>query len=218
MDKNYISETQGKGFASRISAMFCLVTAISLIVCVLYGCQAGSGAAQTEIKSSDGGVADVEEVTLGEWTPDTDCAACHAGQQESMSNSACQASSHAASQCIDCHQQEQELKTVHEGVSSTDRVSKRLRSTTIESDVCLSCHVQTEIAGATASSTALIDSEGTAVNPHDLPSEGTHRETACADCHDLHTENADIAEDAKAYCISCHHADVFECNTCHEEH
>ena len=50
-------------------------------------------------------------------------------------------------------------------------------------------------------------------NPHELPETDTHGQIACTDCHSMHEEQTDLQGDAKAYCMSCHHADVFECYT-----
>ena len=86
----------------------------------------------------------------------------------------------------------------------------------LEASVCLSCHDQDEIAAESSSCTALSDAQGTTVNPHELPETDTHGQIACTDCHSMHEEQTDLQGDAKAYCMSCHHADVFECYTCHE--
>ena len=108
------------------------------------------------------------------------------------------------------------LAKQHEGASSDDRMPSRLKQTTVEASVCLSCHDQDEIAAESSSCTALSDAQGTTVNPHELPETDTHGQIACTDCHSMHEEQTDLQGDAKAYCMSCHHADVFECYTCHE--
>ena len=59
-------------------------------------------------------------------------------------------------------------------------------------------------------------SNGKTVNPHDLPATETHQAITCTNCHTMHSEQTDLDGDAKSYCTSCHHADVFECYTCHQ--
>ena len=64
----------------------------------------------------------------------------------------------------------------------------------------------------TAGVTELTDSNGTMVNPHEVMglTEG-HADIVCADCHAMHSAGSTAAET----CVSCHHAGVYECNTCH---
>ena len=131
-------------------------------------------------------------------------------------DAACTASKHTSLQCADCHTDTATLAKQHEGASSDDRMPSRLKQTTVEASVCLSCHDQDEIAAESSSCTALSDAQGTTVNPHELPETDTHGQIACTDCHSMHEEQTDLQGDAKAYCMSCHHADVFECYTCHE--
>lgn len=71
------------------------------------------------------------------------------------------------------------------------------------------------LAALTADSEALVDAEGTVVNPHALPEGAGHEAISCTDCHKVHTE-ADPVKTATAKCRSCHHEDVFECYTCHD--
>lgn len=71
------------------------------------------------------------------------------------------------------------------------------------------------LAALTADSEALVDAEGTVVNPHALPEGSSHEAITCTDCHKVHAE-ADPAKAALGKCRSCHHEDVFECYTCHD--
>ena len=63
----------------------------------------------------------------------------------------------------------------------------------------------------------LTDKNGTTANPHDLPQNADHTnaDLACATCHKLHGEDP-IEQTALKACIDCHHAEVFECGTCHD--
>ncbi len=153
------------------------------------------------------------------WSADADCAMCHAVENESMTDATCLASTHEkeGNTCATCHTDKTGLNKAHEGATPEGaEKAKKLRSTTIDENVCLSCHDGYEqLAEKTASSTALTDSDGTVVNPHALPEHEKHADTTCADCHVMHTDEPP-AESAPGYCSSCHHAGIYECYTCHE--
>ncbi len=74
---------------------------------------------------------------------------------------------------------------------------------------------KTQLIAATADSVVLTDSEGTVVNPHDLPDSTNHNKIVCVDCHKIHDTEADLAKTASKKCTSCHHENVYECYTCH---
>lgn len=80
---------------------------------------------------------------------------------------------------------------------------------------CMSCHALEDIQAATADSTVLTDTNGTVVNPHDLPAIDDHAGITCASCHKSHEVSESTEKSAKRTCASCHHADVYECYTCH---
>ena len=80
---------------------------------------------------------------------------------------------------------------------------------------CTPCHATEDIVAATAECTALTDDNGTVVNPHDLPAVADHAELACASCHKKHDVGGGIDKTAQRSCVSCHHAYVYECYTCH---
>ena len=127
----------------------------------------------------------------------------------------CLASKHASLQCIDCHTDEAALTKVHEGVSAGDRMPKRLRKAKIDPEtLCATCHQVKELADKTSDSKALVDANGTTVNPHDLPAVDDHAKIDCLDCHSMHKEESCV-EVSKQVCAGCHHAGVFECGTCH---
>lgn len=196
----------------RLRVTCAVVVGMSVLVLALYGCQPATS-------SSDGaksGQKTQESITLTDWSPSSDCATCHSNEVDSESDTACTASKHASLSCSDCHADTEKLAKLHNGVSSDDRQPTRLKQTEVSSDVCLGCHDRSELAQKTASVTALTDSNGKTVNPHDLPATETHEAITCTNCHTMHSEQTDLDGDAKAYCTSCHHADVFECYTCHQ--
>ena len=110
----------------------------------------GSGA---EAEAANG------SITLTEWTTETDCSTCHADEASSRQDAACTASKHTSLQCADCHTDTATLAKQHEGASSDDRMPSRLKQTTVEASVCLSCHDQDEIAAESSSCTALSDAQ-----------------------------------------------------------
>ena len=93
---------------------------------------------------------------------------------------------------------------------------KKLKKTSVEAETCQAagCHdlSKDEMLALTADVTELTDSEGTMVNPHDVigKTEG-HADILCSDCHNMHKAKTNPADT----CVSCHHAGVYECNTCH---
>ena len=93
---------------------------------------------------------------------------------------------------------------------------KKLKKTEVPDDACLSCHygAREELVAATVD-VAVVDSKGTAVNPHDVTPSEQHDTIRCADCHGMHDAEK-LADKADVECASCHHADVFECYTCHD--
>lgn len=118
-----------------------------------------------------------------------------------------------------CHTDESGLKTAHDKVELGDQKKKaKLKKTTVPEEVCAACHNKAELTEKTASSTVLTDSNGLCVNPHDIPVNDGHAEAdiACSSCHKMHEEQ-NVEETAPKVCLNCHHADVYECNTCHLE-
>lgn len=80
---------------------------------------------------------------------------------------------------------------------------------------CTTCHNLDDVKAATEDSTVLTDINGTVVNPHDLPAIEDHAGITCASCHKTHEVSESTEKSAKRTCASCHHADVYECYTCH---
>ena len=94
---------------------------------------------------------------------------CHVTEAESATDAACDASQHADMTCIECHTDESQLATMHEGKTTGDRMPMRLKKTTVDKSLCTPCHDQATIAAASADCTVLTDVNGKTVNPHELP-------------------------------------------------
>ena len=126
------------------------------------------------------------------------------------------ASMHAADfsiGCTDCHVDSEGLAKGHKKLNS-GKEAKRLKKSEVESTVCTSCHQVDDLADATKDCQLLVDTNGTVVNPHALPQGEGHAEIQCTDCHQVHSGES-IKESATSTCLQCHHAGVYECNTCH---
>ena len=127
------------------------------------------------------------------------------------------AAMHAADfgfECSTCHEDSDKLAKAHSKLNS-GKEATRLKKTAVESKVCTACHDLEELAEATEGCTTLTDSEGTTVNPHDLPENDEHASIDCADCHQVHETGKSLSQTAKTACGNCHHAGVYECGTCH---
>lgn len=179
----------------------------------------GASVAATELAegANSEAVADDGSILELEWTPDSDCSVCHAVEAESFSDAESSARLHEslAADCAECHADAAGLSEVHEGLDSGAKPAKRLKATSVEEAVCLSCHDRESLAQATENSTVLEDSNGTVVNPHSLPENDDHGSLTCSSCHKLHSSTA-LADSAQAACVDCHHSGVYECYTCHE--
>lgn len=116
-------------------------------------------------------------------------------------------------ECTTCHIESEGLEKAHKKLNS-GKEATRLKRSTVDDSVCLTCHQPEKLVEATADYTGLTDTKGTTVNPHELPKVENHKTIQCVDCHQVHSEKA-ITETAIAVCNSCHHAGVFECGTCH---
>lgn len=197
-----------------------LLISISLILSAvaLFGI-----ACSPQDKPSDSETSDMKEAESVSqdftWSETSDCAICHKEAVASFDDSTCVAAAHAdqKADCFSCHDDTQGLTEAHKSVK-TDSIKKntRLKKTSIASTVCTSCHNKAEITENTASSTALTDKNGLTINPHELPDTEKHAEISCSDCHKMHTSEGP-ADTAPTVCKNCHHAEVFECGTCHVE-
>ena len=195
----------------KLSILLC---AFGVLVLCLYACNPAESSVGKENDASLNNNSDGTAVT---WTVDADCSPCHELESHTFTDNMTLAGFHAAqsnAECITCHADELALETVHEGANGPSK-AKRLKQTEVTDGTCLSCHGSYEkLAVKTTGSTVLTDSEGKTVNPHDLPAGEGHSKITCASCHDGHSENN--TETYQKYCLSCHHADVYECDTCHE--
>lgn len=155
------------------------------------------------------------------WSMSNDCATCHKTQGETMTSGnsgACIHATKAQTTCTSCHTDEGTLAKVHEKATSTDTMPKRLDKTVVSADACQNnqCHnlSKTEFVALTANAAPLTDSEGKTVNAHEaMELTPSHSEITCGSCHTMHSASTEV--DAKNVCLSCHHANVFTCNTCH---
>ena len=168
------------------------------------------------VENSESGSAVVEEEF--QWSAEADCSVCHAAETSSLTDASCQVSaSHGDLSCTTCHVDNNGLQEAHTDVtfSDTDGASK-LKETAVDKEVCLGCHESDYSSEATSEVTVLTDVNGTTVNPHALPSTTQHdADFSYSNCHTMHDDKS-VEDEAKAYCKSCHHKEVYECNTCHE--
>ena len=153
-----------------------------------------------------------------DWSLATDCATCHSAEAATTTEASLGAGVHATTagtDCATCHNDEAALATVHQGADGRGAMPKKLRKTPVDAQTCLAagCHDLSaeELGALTADITDLTDSKGTTVNPHEVMGlTAGHSDIACSDCHGMHRET--VAADT---CVGCHHAGVYECNTCH---
>ena len=105
------------------------------------------------------------------------------------------------------------MAEVHANVTKVSTVKKsNLLKTTVPEELCLTCHDQEALVEATADCTTLTDANGLVVNPHDLVEGSQHDSVTCESCHIMHASDPMAAYRA---CVSCHHAEQWECGTCH---
>lgn len=194
-------------------------------LCALAACSPtpSSSAPATDTQAENSQQADASntdanaEAVAFSWSPESDCAMCHQADADSFDDSSCPASQHAAmkDQCMTCHD-DPNMERAHSKVELGDEKKKAtLKRTVVSRESCTTgCHDQAELTEKGAATTALTDKNGLTVNPHELPAHEDHESITCSSCHKLHT--ADSPEEAAAaVCLNCHHANVYECNTCH---
>lgn len=154
------------------------------------------------------------------WSPEADCSTCHKSEAASVQDATLLAAKHSAKKCADCHDVTA-LSGLHANVTGppTQEQATRMRKSARAmgtKEFCLKCHGSLEeLAAKTAASTALKDINGTVVNPHAIPSSPKHdsaKVSDCLKCHAIHKASPEVG----SACKSCHHADVFQCGTCHE--
>lgn len=210
------------------SGVFGLV-AVLVLACLLASPVSGLAAsdkpadASSETAAKDDGE---KKAPLETWDTDLDCASCHEGEAQDVSNKACLVSMHSFVECTVCHNQGTVLQQRHDNPGK--RLPTRLKKTSVEDAVCLTCHAGADaneadeadeamsaLAEATSKSEVLTDKNGRVVNPHDIPENVGHKELACTKCHKLHDDEADLDKLARLTCTGCHHDNVYACGTCH---
>lgn len=182
-----------------------------LVAAALTGCQSASAD-----KALMPGIAAAEQVSLQDdfaWEPDLACAPCHSLEARTAAASACTDFSDAPSRCMACHDAAAELASAHAGIRSATPAVE-LASTAVEESACTNCHDEASLPDRTSGSVALVDSDQATMNPHALPENKGHAKIGCTDCHTAH-EGSDVLERASAVCETCHHADIYDCESCH---
>lgn len=149
------------------------------------------------------------------WSETSDCSMCHAKEEASFQDSTCGAFQHADVTCAECHTDASALASAHAGATAEKAARAALKATAVDQATCESCHAMDEVAAATAGVTLLTDTNGTVVNPHELSESPDHEQITCTSCHQEHVSGANIEKKAQRACANCHHADVYECYTCH---
>lgn len=150
---------------------------------------------------------------------DSECDACHALEVASAENELCLAGSedHADVSCLDCHVKDSALEGAHRKLSADSKMGDSLKRTSVEDQTCLNseCHNYDDMLANLPEDAMLVDENGTTVNPHEIHEVGqSHGDILCADCHTTHKEG-EALQSANDKCLSCHHANVYECGTCH---
>lgn len=200
--------------ALPVRKAFLVLSAVAIAV-VLASCSPQEPAAD---KPAENGASASEPVQVA-WSPNMDCTTCHTAEGATMEDGSMGACIHvqqAQVECSTCHADEASLAGVHEGAAATDTMPKKLKATVVDAKTCQAagCHdeSQDEMLALTAGITDLTDSQGTQVNPHEVMGKTAgHADILCSDCHTMHKAKANAADT----CVSCHHAGVYECNTCH---
>ena len=206
---------------TKIIVSFFTLTIIALLT-IFLAFVVGCSSADPKADEAEG--AKTEEVKNGadegipfDWDAQSECETCHVREAECLSDAKClQAIAHSDVGCMECHTEEALLSDAHEGLLLSDKPGKSAKLQTVPEQGCIDCHgTIEEMEALTAGSTALTDSNGTSVNPHEqLPGEKheANRPT-CVDCHNNHSE--DLSKDAMKFCAQCHHRGISTCRNCH---
>jgi hypothetical protein len=151
------------------------------------------------------------------WSMQSDCATCHLAETNEQDPTA-PATVHEqeGTTCITCHADEEKMTAVHEGATADLPMPTRLKKTEVDPTLCGSCHEADELATLTVASTVITDTEGTVVNPHDIPDNSSHNSITCINCHQVHEPAASLPDNSLNTCFNCHHEKVLQCGTCHD--
>lgn len=203
---------------TKSKVLACVAVCVA-IACVSVAMLAGCSPKQSDNAGAYSGDSTSTQQGDFSFSMDSDCMTCHMTQAQASADPNCflQKGDHASIECVTCHDDESGLTSAHKDVQYGDKEPKRLKSTTTDSEICLSCHGSyEELAQKTADSTVLTDSKGTTVNPHEVPGlNEKHASIQCTDCHQPHS-GEDAAAGAADTCTTCHHTGVYECYTCHD--
>lgn len=204
------------------SCMAAVVVGV-LLVAGLAGCAGEGGGAVSSIapavswRGITATPASLEDKAEFQLSEDSDCEACHEPETESTLDAECLAGdpAHADLTCIDCHPSDKTLEKVHGKIDADSKPKNKLKKTSVGDEACLECHDLGAVSANTPAEAFLVDLNGTSVNPHDAKAlTSSHDELYCVSCHVTH-KDGDVNENAYKACLSCHHAEVFECGTCH---
>lgn len=164
-----------------------------------------------------GGASDAEGASAQPPEENAACTACHVNEAEAAQDEKTLSSLHADVLCMTCHDDEETLDELH-AKTKAKRMPLRLKKTSVEDETCLACHEEqpgTDEFLALSEGNPLVDANGLEVNAHEMVGREGHEGIGCVSCHEVHDE-ADPQARAQKVCQSCHHADVYECFTCHE--
>lgn len=190
----------------RLVRLVYLVTLTLAVACFIstVGCAANGSGSSADVDGMD--------TASAAWSMDSDCQSCH----QIESNCLAQLHTNQNVNCTSCHTDNTGLQAAHQDATA-DGAAKvtKLSKSKMSIDACETCHSIADLAAKTADSKVLTDANGKTVNPHDLPSGHLGNKVTCFDCHRAH-DGSDVADNAPKACISCHHQDVYECNTCHQ--
>lgn len=172
----------------------------------------GSAASPQAAPTTD----DIATLVGDSFSMDVDCTLCHTKEMDNMQLEGFTGYNHKDLTCTMCHDNEAELSAAHEQYSARQATRVvALVDTAVDEELCFSCHGDRDaLVAATADSTVLVDENGTQVNPHDLPAGEQHANISCGSCHKMHNDLT-TRQTAQNTCLTCHHANVYECNTCH---
>ncbi len=136
------------------------------------------------------------EAEIDVWDPETDCAVCHVMDPyvESLDNPDLLGYAHAqeGADCLDCHDDLEELQRVHEEAVPGEPVT----ALSVENEFCLDCHLANE---HTSVEQVIERTETLNPNPHDA----VLGDVDCATCHKIH-EPSMIAWSPDTDCALCH--------------
>lgn len=193
------------------SCLFALCSLASL------GCSPQLSATGTDSKASEATVSD-------SWSESSDCTPCHGSEADSAANASSLCGHHASlglDNCGSCHTDTDGALTKAHAHWDSGRQATSLWKTAVDDDTCASCHDVSSLVSKTADYAGLTDANGKTVNPHEIIGSATHEDAGikCVSCHKTHIDNGTNVEvvlsSAESLCASCHHAGVYECNTCH---